>query len=48
VQALAQSWPDEATRTLLTDRATADKHRDVRQEAIQALAHGWPDDTARG
>ena len=44
VQALAQGWPDEHTRTLLTDRATTDSHEDIRLAAVQALAQGWPDE----
>ena len=48
MQALAQGWPDETTRTLLTDRATTDDAPGrVRQTAVQALAQGWPDEATR-
>ena len=47
VQALAQGWPDERTRALLTDRATTDDRESVRWAAVQALAQGWPDERTR-
>ncbi len=47
VRALASGWPDEHTRTLLTDHATTDDHEDVRQAAVRALASGWPDEHTR-
>lgn len=43
-QALVQGWPEEHTRTLLTDRAITDPHGAIRQAAVQALVHGWPDE----
>jgi HEAT repeat protein len=47
LQALAQGWPDETTRTLITDCATTDKNPGVQRVAVQVLAQGWPDETTR-
>ncbi len=47
VQALAQGWPDEQTRTLLTGHATTDDHGNVRRAAMHALTEGWTDEQTR-
>ncbi len=44
LQALAEKWPDDATRALLVERAVQDDNYDPRSAAIQALAEKWPDD----
>ena len=45
LRALVAKWPDETTRTLLTQRAVVDEHADNRRAALQALAETWPDET---
>ncbi|MCI5224966.1 MAG: HEAT repeat domain-containing protein, partial [Candidatus Electrothrix sp. AR4] len=45
--ALAEHWPDESTRQLLTERAVQDKHEDPRRAALRVLAEKWPDKTTR-
>ncbi|RZT75489.1 HEAT repeat protein [Pseudonocardia sediminis] len=48
VRALASGWPDEHTRTWLTDWALTDELQNgVREATVQALASGWPDDRTR-
>jgi HEAT repeat protein len=47
LQALAEKWPDETTRTFLTQQAVDDPHEDPRSAALQALAEKWPDATTR-
>ena len=47
IQALAEKWPDEATRALLATWTTEAPHPDVRSAAIQALAEKWPDEATR-
>src|SRR5208337_3272003 len=47
VQALAEKWPDEATRALLATWTTEAPHPDVRGAAVQALAEKWPDEATR-
>jgi HEAT repeat protein len=47
VRALATGWPDQDTRTLLTDRATKDHVEYVRATAVRALAACWPDHDTR-
>jgi hypothetical protein len=44
---LAEKWPDEATRSLLTQRAVEDEGSDTRGAALQALAKQWPDEATR-
>lgn len=44
---IAEKWPDEATRSLLTDCAVNDKYHVPRQTALWALAEKWPDETSR-
>ena len=47
LQALAEKWPDEATRALLAQRAVQDDNHDPRSAALQALAEKWPDEATR-
>jgi hypothetical protein len=47
IEALAEAWPDEATRALLAQRAVQDEHGRSRSAAIRALATTWPDETTR-
>ena len=47
IQALAEKWPDEATRALLEQRAVQDDARVSRSAAIEALAEKWPDEATR-
>jgi hypothetical protein len=47
VQALADRWPDAATRELLNERAVQDEHINPRIAALQSLAEKWPDETTR-
>ncbi|MEM8601978.1 MAG: HEAT repeat domain-containing protein, partial [Bacteroidota bacterium] len=43
LQALAGTWPDEATRALLTARVVEDERYEVRGAALYALSGTWPD-----
>ena len=45
LQALAEKWPDEATRELLRALAVEDEHYGPRRAALQALAENWPDES---
>jgi hypothetical protein len=47
IEVLGAKWPDEATRTLLADRAVQDQTEFVRSAALQSLAEKWPDPTTR-
>ncbi len=47
VEVLAEKWPDQATRDLLTDRAVKDSNEYTRREALVALAEKWPDPITR-
>jgi hypothetical protein len=44
---IAEKWPDQTTRDLLTQRAIQDKDGAPRRTALQALAEKWPDQTTR-
>ncbi|MFF7192854.1 HEAT repeat domain-containing protein [Streptomyces sp. NPDC008079] len=44
---LIEHWPDEATRTLLTDRAVNDPDEWPRHTALLGLAEHWPDELTR-
>ncbi|TQM36468.1 HEAT repeat domain-containing protein [Pseudonocardia cypriaca] len=44
----AAGWPDDGTRTLLTDRLALDPASEVRAAALMALAAQWPADVTRG
>jgi len=43
-RALAEKWPDEATRALLEQRAVQDDNDAPRRAALHALAAKWPDE----
>jgi energy-coupling factor transporter ATP-binding protein EcfA2 len=47
IQVLAEKWPDETTRTLLTDSAVRDRHTFPRRIALQSLADKWTDQITR-
>ncbi len=47
VEALAEKWPDEATRALLAQRVVQDDNFAPRRAALQALAEKWPDEATR-
>lgn len=47
LSALAEKWPDERTRTLLTERAVQDEQSNPRSAALRALGEKWPDNTTR-
>ncbi|MDP6404690.1 MAG: HEAT repeat domain-containing protein, partial [Alphaproteobacteria bacterium] len=47
IQLLAEKWPDEATRDLLTERAVEDGHVIPRRAALKVLAEKWPDEVTR-
>ncbi len=47
LQALAEKWPDDATRALLVQRAVQDDNEAPRRAALQALSEKWPDDATR-
>jgi len=47
IEVLAQKWPDEATRTLLTSRAVRDNNGLARSIAFETLADKWPDEVTR-
>jgi hypothetical protein len=47
IRTLAEKWPDQATRVLLTQRAVQDKASDTRGVALRALAEKWPDQATR-
>jgi hypothetical protein len=44
---LARTWPDEATRALLAQRAVEDNRPEPRRAALRALARTWPDEATR-
>jgi len=44
---LAETWPDQATRELLTQRAVQDEDTRSRSAALEALAKTWPDQATR-
>ena len=46
-RALAEKWPDDATRALLAQRAFQDEDDIPRSAALQALAERWPDEATR-
>ncbi|MEM8643138.1 MAG: HEAT repeat domain-containing protein [Cyanobacteria bacterium P01_G01_bin.54] len=45
LQALTETWPDETTRQLLSQRAIEDKHEVSRSTALELLSKTWPDET---
>lgn len=45
IRSLADKWPDETTRTFLTQRAVDDEHENTRSAALRVLADKWPDET---
>ena len=47
IQLLAEKWPDEATRDLLTERAVEDGHVIPHRAALKVLAEKWPDEVTR-
>jgi hypothetical protein len=47
VEALAETWPDDVTRSLLAQRAVQDENYRVRSVALQMLAENWPDERTR-
>jgi hypothetical protein len=47
MQKLAEQWPDETTRALLTERAVRDQDWSPRSTALLKLAEQWPDETTR-
>ena len=47
IKALAETWPDEATNSLLTQRSVKDERETARRAAFQALADNWPDENTR-
>ena len=47
LKALAEKWPDEATRTLFAERAVQDEDGIPRRAALKALADKWPDEATR-
>ena len=47
IRTLAEKWPDESTRDLLTQRAVQDGAFHTRSAALQALAEKWPDESTR-
>jgi NACHT domain len=47
LRALADKWPDEATRALLEQRTVEDDHYNPRSAALQVLADKWPDEATR-
>jgi hypothetical protein len=47
LQALAEKWPDQTIRDLLTQRADQDDNEYTRSAALQALAEKWPDQITR-
>jgi hypothetical protein len=44
---LAERWPDETTRKLITERAVQDNSGYARSAAFKILAEKWPDETTR-
>jgi GTPase SAR1 family protein len=47
MKALAEKWPDESTRDLLTQRAVHDDSAFPRRVALEALAEKWADESTR-
>lgn len=47
IEALANNWPDDATRNLIRKRAIDDKSENPRGAAIRMLAKHWPGETTR-
>lgn len=47
IEALAEKWPDETTRTFLAERAFQDADESPRIAALRALVDKWPDETTR-
>jgi len=47
LRALAEKWPDETTRRLLSERAVQDENRGPRTTALEVLAKRWPDEATR-
>lgn len=47
LHALAGDWQDDATQTLLAERAAGDEHFHPRSLALEALAAFWPAETTR-
>jgi hypothetical protein len=47
-RALAEKWPDDATRALLAELAVKDDNFGPRRAALELLAEKWPDETTRG
>jgi energy-coupling factor transporter ATP-binding protein EcfA2 len=46
-KALANKWPDENTRILLSECAVKDENNHVRRAALLALVDEWPDEKTR-
>ena len=44
---MAEKWPDDTTRKLLTEWAVLDTNNSTRNVALKALAMKWPDETTR-
>ena len=44
---LAEKWPNQVTRALLTQRAVQDEESNTRVAALRALAEKWPDQVTR-
>jgi hypothetical protein len=47
IEVLAEKWPDQTARELLTQRAVQDDNFSPRGVALRALAETWPDQTTR-
>ena len=47
LQSIASKWPDDATRTLLNERAVHGEDVGTRRTALDLLAKHWPDETTR-
>lgn len=47
LHALADKWPDDATRTLLTERAVQDENDGPRNAALRTLSDKWPNELTR-
>jgi hypothetical protein len=47
MEVLAEKWPDQSTRDLLTRRAVEDESESTRNTALQSLVAKWPDQSTR-
>ncbi len=47
IEALAENWPDETTRNILTERALQDSSARARRTALAMLSSKWPDEATR-